>query len=288
MAVRASHVVTAGSGRAVTAAGAVRMIPGPRLAPDAHRVRDQGDPSLRLGDARGDQRRYPRRARRRAQRAAGPAAPLYGQAVVLPMLDAWAGPAVPADHHRSDQVADRRRSPTCQAGHRPGRGAGHPLEVLAPLDRDLPARLHLPLGRRRRATPARGRLRPGRRADPDHRSRAAAAPARHRHPPTPARPGPPPALVHLATPPPAPRPTSPPTLERLRRDNTVITTNYSRRICAILASVIAMGYLHRTRSTAIPRSPHRPSGAHPERCLARRRGESALDLGCTRSNDLRI
>ena len=127
------------------------------------------------------------------------------------------------------QLADRRRSPTRQAEHRPGRRAGHPLEVLAPLDRDLPARLHLPRRRRRRATPARGRLRPGRRADPDHRPGAAAAPARHRHPTTPARPGPPAALVHLATPPPAPRPPSPPTLERLRRDNTMITTNYSCR-----------------------------------------------------------
>jgi hypothetical protein len=37
----------------------------------------------------------------------------------------------------------------------PGRRAGHPLEILAPLDRHLPARLHLPGHRRRRATPAR-------------------------------------------------------------------------------------------------------------------------------------
>ena len=35
----------------------------PRLAPDAHRVGDQGHPALRLGDAGGDQRRHPRRAR---------------------------------------------------------------------------------------------------------------------------------------------------------------------------------------------------------------------------------
>jgi hypothetical protein len=41
--------------------------------------------------------------------------------------------------------------------------------------------------------------------------------------------GAPAALVGLATPPPVPRPPSPPTLERLRRGNTVITTNYSRR-----------------------------------------------------------
>ena len=43
----------------------------------------------------------------------------------------------------------------------------------------------------------------------------------------PARPGPPAALVGLATLPPAPRLPSPPALERLRRDNAVITTNHS-------------------------------------------------------------
>jgi hypothetical protein len=41
---------------------------------------------------------------------------------------------------------------------------------------------------------------------------------------------PPAALVSLATPPPAPRPPSSPTLERVRRDNTMITANYSCRI----------------------------------------------------------
>ena len=122
------------------------------------------------------------------------------------------------------------RSSTRQAGRRAGRRAGHPLDVLAPLDRDLPARLCLPRRCGRRATPARRRLRHGCRAGPGHRPRAAAAPARHRHPAAPARPGPPAALVGLA-PPPVPRPPSPPTLERLRRDNTMITTNYlhSRR-----------------------------------------------------------
>ena len=124
-----------------------------------------------------------------------------------------------------------RRSPAQQAGHQPGRRAGHPLEVLAPLDRDLPARLHLPRRRRGPAAPARGQLRPGSRADPGHHPGTATAPARHRHPANPARPGPPAALVGLATPPPAPRPPSPPALERLRRDNTMITTNYSCRNC---------------------------------------------------------
>ena len=69
------------------------------------------------------------------------------------------------------------------------------------------------------------RLRPGRRADPGHRPGAAAALAGHRHPTAPARPAPPAALAGLAAP--APRPSSPSTLERPRRDNTMITTNYS-------------------------------------------------------------
>ena len=72
MAVRANHVVTTGSGRTVTAAAASRMIPAPRLAPDAHRVRDQGHPPLRLGDAGGDQRRYSRRARLRGTASCWP------------------------------------------------------------------------------------------------------------------------------------------------------------------------------------------------------------------------
>jgi hypothetical protein len=69
-------------------------------------------------------------------------------------------------------------------------------------------------------------------ADPSHRPGAVAALVRHRDPAAPARPGPPAALVGLAAPAPAPRPPSPPTLERLRRDNTMITMNYSRRIGA--------------------------------------------------------
>jgi hypothetical protein len=48
--------------------------------------------------------------------------------------------------------------------------------------------------------------------------------------PAAARPDPSPALVALATTPPAPRPMCPSTLERLRRDRSVITTNYSCRI----------------------------------------------------------
>ena len=71
---------------------------------------------------------------RRAQRAAGAAAPVHRHAVVVPVLDARAGPAVQADRRRIGQVANRGGSPAQQAEHRPGRRAGHPLEVLAPLD----------------------------------------------------------------------------------------------------------------------------------------------------------
>src|SRR5262249_49336795 len=167
----------------------------------------------------------------------GPAAPLHRPAVVLPVLDTRAGAAVAADRRRGHPLAHRGRSSACQAGRRPGRRAGHPLDVLAPLDPGLPARLHLPRRRRRRATPARGRLGSGRRADPDPRPRAAAAPARHRHPATPARPPPPVALVGLAAPPPAPRPPSPPTLEHLCRDNTMITTNHDYRIRPVRVAI---------------------------------------------------
>ena len=77
---------------------------------------------------------------------------------------------------------------------------------------------------------ARRRFCPGRRADPGHRCGTAAAPARHCHSAAPARPGPLVALGGLATPPPAPSPASLPALERLRRGDTVITTNCSCRI----------------------------------------------------------
>jgi SRSO17 transposase len=41
---------------------------------------------------------------------------------------------------RAQSLGIRGRSSARQAEHRPGRRAGHPLEILAPLDRDLPAR----------------------------------------------------------------------------------------------------------------------------------------------------
>jgi hypothetical protein len=152
------------------------------------------------------------------------------QAVLLPLLDTGPGPAGPADRCRGSQVADRGRSSADEAGHRPGRRAGHPLEVLAPLDVALPAGLYLPPRRRGSATPARGRRRSGGRTGPDHRSGAAAATARHRHPATARRSASPAALAHLATTPSAPRPPSAPALECLRRDNTMMRTSCRRRL----------------------------------------------------------
>jgi SRSO17 transposase len=62
LAVRANHGLTVGSGRAGDRGSRCPPDPRSRLAPDAHRVRDQRHPPLRLGDARGDQRRHSRRA----------------------------------------------------------------------------------------------------------------------------------------------------------------------------------------------------------------------------------
>jgi len=222
MAVRANHTVTTGSGRTVTAAGAAGLIP----ARAWHRMRTgSGTKGTRhydwamlevTSDDTPDGHRDGRSMLLiRRHRYTG----------TLSFYRCWTPGPVPLSRLIAIAVARWRIEEDHQlkqAGHRPGRRAGHPLEVLAPLDRDLPARLHLPRRRRRRATPARGQLRPGCRADPGYRPGAAAAPARHRHPATPARPGPPAALVSVATPPPAPRRPGPPTLERLRRDSTVV------------------------------------------------------------------
>jgi hypothetical protein len=122
MAVRANHVVTVGSGRAVTAVGALCMIP----ARAWYRMRTgSGTKGTRLYD--------------------------------WAMLEVTSDDT-PDGHGDGHSVLlirrHRRRSSACQAEYRPGHRAGHPLEVVAPLDRDLPACLHLPRGRRRFATPA--------------------------------------------------------------------------------------------------------------------------------------
>src|SRR5262249_15433531 len=232
MAVRANHALTVGSGRAVTAAGAVRMIPHQAW----HRMRtgsgtkgtrhyDWAMLEVTSDDTPGEQDGGHSMLLVRRHRYTG----------TLSYYRCWAPGPVPLSKLIAVASARWRIEEDHQLSkHAAGLDAGQviPLEVLAPLDRALPARLHLSRRRRRPAAPARRRLRPGRGTDPGHRPRAIAAPARHRHPTAPPGPAPPAALVGLAPPPSVPRPPSPPTLERLRRDNTMITTNYSCRIIA--------------------------------------------------------
>ena len=110
----------------------------------------------------------PERARRRAQLPAAPAAPLHRHRQLLPVLDPGPVPLakliavavarwrIEEDHQLTKQVTglDSR--------------TGHHLDLLAPLDRDQPARLRLPRRRRRLAARPRRQHRPTR-ADPRHR-----------------------------------------------------------------------------------------------------------------------
>ena len=122
------------------------------------------------------------------------------------------------------------RSPAIQAGHRAGQRSGHHLDLLAPLDRDQPARPCLPRRGRRLAARSRRqhRRRPG--TDPGHHARTASPTARDHRPRAPPRPAAPQRLGALATPPPVPRPASPPALARLRRRVAVTVTIYNCRI----------------------------------------------------------
>jgi hypothetical protein len=68
----------------------------------------------------------------------------------------WPGrPSLLSRQGTPAQLAHWKKITNLLSKHRPGHRAGHPLEVLALLDRDLPARLHLPRGHGRPATPAR-------------------------------------------------------------------------------------------------------------------------------------
>jgi hypothetical protein len=159
---------------------------------------------------------------------------------------------------RLAQAPTPKRGPT-QVRHRGCAASSSPVNTTG---RDLPARLHLPRGRRRGATPARGRLRPGRRADPITVPESLRLLHDTIIPPPRARPGPPAVLVGLETPPPARRPPSPPALERLCRRNTVITgpmtclparlrgltwaalfLNGTRQVCAGTGDSMADGHL---------------------------------------------
>ena len=179
--VRASDPITTGSGRTVTAAGAADMIPGHAW----HRMRTG---SGTRGTRHYDWAMLEVTTHDTPGGHGGGTTSCWpgGTAIPARCRSIGAGHSsrcrYPGRSPSRSPAGDRGRSSACQAEHRPGRRAAPPLEVLAPLDRDLPARLHLPCGRRRRATPARRRLRPGRRTDPGHRPGAAVAPARHRHP----------------------------------------------------------------------------------------------------------
>ena len=170
-----------------------RLQPGEtcHVAADAHRLGRQRRQRLRLGHDRDPARRHPRRpGRGRARVPAAAAAPLHRYRQLLPVLEPGPGPAGQADLRRGRQMENRGRSPAVQAGQRAGQRPGHYLDLLAPLDRDLPARLYLPRrGRRLPARPRRRRRHP--RDDPHHHPRAAATAPRHRHPRTPPRPRPP-------------------------------------------------------------------------------------------------
>jgi SRSO17 transposase len=190
MAVRANHTLTTGSGRTVTAAAAAGMIP----AHAWHRMRTgSGTKGTRHYDWAMFEVTSDDTPDRHGDGHSVLLARRHRYTGTLSYYRCWTPEPVPLSRLIAIAVTRwriGRRSPTCQAEHWPGRRTGHPLEVLAPLDRGLPARLYLSRCRRSSATPARGRLRPGCRTDPDHIAGAAAAPARHRHPATPARPGP--------------------------------------------------------------------------------------------------
>ena len=115
LAVRANHAFVLGSGRTLTAAGAVRLIP--RGAWQRMRT-GHGSKGSRhydwamLGDRRRRARRPARPARCRAQRAAGPPPPVHRHLLVLPVLGTRISPAGPADRRGAGPLENRRESPT--------------------------------------------------------------------------------------------------------------------------------------------------------------------------------
>ena len=79
------------------------------------------------------------------------------------------GPAGEADRGGRHPLENRGRSPAVEAGHRAGQRPGHHLDLLAPLDRDQPARLRVPRRGRRLAARPRQQRRHAR-TDPRHRA----------------------------------------------------------------------------------------------------------------------
>jgi SRSO17 transposase len=233
LAVRANHTLTTGPGQTLTAAGAVKLIP--RNAWQRMRTGHGTKGSRHYDWAMLEVTSDDAPGGHHGKHDAGHSVLLirrHRYTGTCSFYRCWTPRSVPLTRLIAIAVTRwriGRRSPARQAGRRPGRGPGDPLEILASMERPVPARLHLP-GRDRRLTP-RQPCRPRDRPDPRHHSRARAAATRHRHPAASPRQNPPPALVTMATPPPIPRSPGPSALEHLRRC-TMITTIYSRRIRA--------------------------------------------------------
>ena len=96
-------------------------------------------------------------------------APLHRHRQLLPVLEPGPGPAGETDLRGRRQMEDRGGSPAFEAGQRTGLRPGHHLDLLAPLDRDQPARLYLPRRGRRLAAHPRQQRRPPR-TGPRHHS----------------------------------------------------------------------------------------------------------------------
>ena len=170
LAVRSNYMVTLPSGRRLTVKN--RRQPGQtrHVAADAHRLGHQGSQGLPLGDDRDHARRHPRGATTTGTPFLLLRRHRYtGTVSYLPVLEPGPVPLAKLIIRGRHPVENRGRSPAVEAGQRAGQRPGHHLDLLAPLDRDQPARLRLPRrGRRLAARPRRQRRHP--RADPRHRA----------------------------------------------------------------------------------------------------------------------
>ena len=233
LAVRSNHVLTVGSGRTLTAAEAVKVIPrgawqrmrtghgtkGSRHydwamlevtsddAPDGHHGRHEAGRSALLV------RRHRYTGTCSFYRCWTPG-PVPLTRLIAIAVTRW---RIEEDHQLAKQVAslDSGQVIRWRSWHR-----WTAICLLAYIYLAVAAAMHPTTPRR-----------PGDRPDPHYHSRAGAAATRHRHPAALPGPGPPPALVTLATPPPIPRPPGSSALEHLRRHHTMITTIYSCRNC---------------------------------------------------------
>ena len=168
LAVRANHTVTLGSGRTLTAAGAVKLIPRGawQRMRTGHGTKGSRHYDWAMLEVTSDDAPDDDHGRNEAGRSAL-LVRRHRYTGTCSFYRCWTpGPVPLALLIAVASVRWRRRSPARQAGCRPGLRPGDPLEVLAPLERPVPARLHVP-GRRRRPGPRCPR-RPGDRPDPGH------------------------------------------------------------------------------------------------------------------------